>query len=188
MDEGLKKKIYLISNTNNYKDEIPEIFIDFYKDMEKKDFIKGGCHFLSSVLHVVFSEFDIQNELCIGNVKFKEHVFSHSWIEIRGKEFDIAISDTNNPLVHLDGIVFGGIDTSTMLDASIYYGVNPDKDLKDKTGKRVMDLTLGEYFNMAPVGKNFVWDYVLDFSKNKGKFLNTRRLKEKYSDEKWIRK
>ena len=143
---------------------------------------------MSSILHVILNEFDIDNELCLGNVEMKGCIFSHSWIYIKGKVFDIAIMRTNRSEISLNGVVFASVDLSTGNRPEINYGIYSDQDLVDSTGKQVKKLTLGEYFRNNPYGEQFVWNYIADFCKMKKKFVNIRRLKEKYTDEKWVRK
>lgn len=188
MEHTLKKQIDKITEENNLDKYVAVIFEDFYDDMDKKGLIQGGCHFLSSILHVILNEFDIDNELCLGNVEMKGCIFSHSWIYIKGKVFDIAIMRTNRSEISLNGVVFASVDLSTGNRPEINYGIYSDQDLVDSTGKQVKKLTLGEYFRNNPYGEQFVWNYIADFCKMKKKFVNIRRLKEKYTDEKWVRK
>ena len=63
-----------------------------------------------------------------------------------------------------------------------------DSELVDQTGKTVERMTIGKYFMNCPYGKNFVWEYIINYYKQRKKFLNIGRLKEKYSEENWIRK
>ena len=188
MEHTLKEQIDKIIDDTYLNKNLAVIFEDFYDDMDRKGLIQGGCHFLSSILHVILNEFDIDNELCLGNVEMKGCIFSHSWIDIKGKVFDIAIMKTNRSEISLNGVVFSGVDLSTGNLPEINYGVYSDQDLVDSTGKQVKKLTLGEYFGNNPYGSQFVWNYIADFCKMKKKFVNTRRLKEKYADEKWVRK
>ena len=188
MEHTLKEQIDKIIDDTYLNKNLAVIFEDFYDDMDRKGLIQGGCHFLSSILHVILNEFDIDNELCLGNVEMKGCIFSHSWIDIKGKVFDIAIMKTNRSEISLNGVVFASVDLSTGNLPEINYGVYSDQDLVDYTGKQVKKLTLGEYFGNNPYGSQFVWNYIADFCKMKKKFVNTRRLKEKYADEKWVRK
>ena len=186
-----KSVLFAIRNSKDFFEcdtEIDDIFIDFYNDMLKIDLIKGGCHFLSSILHILFSEAGIHNELCLGNVRKDGKVFSHSWIEVNKRIFDIAISDTNNPILNNLGIIFNNIDSYTYEKTSIEYGILTDSELVDQTGKTVERMTIGKYFMNCPYGKNFVWEYIINYYKQRKKFLNIGRLKEKYSEENWIRK
>lgn len=166
---------------------IDDIFIDFYNDMLKGDLIKGGCHFLSSILFILLSEAGINSKLCLGNVQKDGQIFSHSWIEVNDRIFDIAISDTNNPTLNNLGVIFNDIDSYTYEKTCIQYGVLPNSDLVDQTGKSIEGMTIGKYFMNCPNGKNFVWEYIINFYKRRKKFLNTGRLKEKYYEKSWIR-
>ncbi len=180
--------IQTIQKDYELNEKISEVVIDYYNDMERKGMIKGGCHLLSTILHIILLEFNVSNELCLGNVKYCEHVFSHSWVSINNMIYDVAITHTNDPRIFLNGIVFNGIDTSTGEKAKIDYGVLSESDLIDPTGKTVSKLTLGDYASGCPRGRNYIWEYVIDYAKGHKKHLNASRLKEKYSLERWVRK
>lgn len=171
-----------------YDTKIDSIFLDFYNDMLDRNLIKGGCHFLSSILHILFSEADINNELCLGNVRKGDQIFSHSWIEVDNRIFDIAISNTNNPALNNLGVIFNNIDLYTCEKTDIEYGVLSDSELVDQTGKAIEMMTVGKYFMGCPYGKNFVWEYIISFYTGRKRYLNMRRLKEKFSEKEWSRK
>lgn len=188
MEENMLKRICVIQNDCKLNEEISEIFIDFYDDMSRRKLIKGGCHYLSALLHMILSELDIPNELCLGNVKKGDYTFTHSWVSINGGIYDIAISNTNDPRIFTNGIIFNSYDTSTGQITPIEYGGMPDSDLVDKTGEQVSKLTLGEYVSNCPYGKNYIYEYIIDFAKRRKKYLNASKVRERYSKERWIRK
>lgn len=65
-----------------------------------------------------------------------------------------------------------------------YY--NMSNKSPDTTGELVRNMTIGRYFDGCPLGKNVFWEYIASFCSKYKIYLNIRRLKEKYSDEKWI--
>lgn len=188
MKMEMKKIIKEIEIKYNLDSLISELFCDYYDFMDEKELIKGGCHFLSALLHIILSEFQIDNILCLGNVRLDDKVFSHSWIEIDEKIYDIAISNTNDMNCFTKGVVFYGFETDTMLSDRVKYGILTNDDLVDVTGRTVCQMNLGEYISKCPKGKNYVLKLILDFSKTHKKYLNSSRLYEKYKNEKWTRR
>jgi len=58
---------------------------------------QGACHATSAILHIALAEHGVPSELCIGEVGITNGAhgsvaFDHSWIELRGRVFDAAIS------------------------------------------------------------------------------------------------
>lgn len=184
----MRKTIKEIEMKYNLNNLISDLFCDYYDFMDEKELIKGGCHFLSALFHIILSEFQIDNLLCLGNVRLNNRVFSHSWIEIDEKIYDIAISNTNDLNCFTKGVVFYGIETDTMLSNRIEYGILANDELVDVTGRTVDKMNLGEYISKCPNGKNYVLKLILDFSRKYKKYLNSGRLYEKYKNEKWNRR
>lgn len=176
--------IYVISEKYNIDIKFADLFVDFYNDMFNKGIIQGGCHFISSMLYIILNEFGYKNVLRLGIAEVLGIKFSHSWIEFDNKKFDIAISDTNNVALNINGIIFASIDINTITDGQINY-YEMKNESPDNTGEVVRNMTIGEYFIGCPWGKNFCWEYIVSFCKNHKKYLNVRRLKEKYSDQMW---
>lgn len=186
-----EQNLIYIRNSKDFHEcdtKIDSIFLDFYNEMLDRNLIKGGCHFLSSILHILFCEAGINNELCLGNVRQGGQIFSHSWVEVNNRIFDIAISDTNNPAFNSLGVIFNNIDSYTCEKTDIEYGVLSDSELVDQTGKAIERMTVGKYFMSCPYGKNFVWEYIIGFYMRRKRYLNMRRLKEKYFEKEWSRK
>lgn len=179
--------IYIIAEKFNIDNKFADIFVDCYYDMFNKGIIQGGCHFISSILHIILNELEYENILRLGIAEILGVKFSHSWIEFDNKKFDIAISNTNDTVLNINNIIFANIDINTMVDAQVnYYDMNNSSP--DKTGEIIRNMTIGKYFERCPWGRNFCWDYIILFCKNYKKYLNTRRLKEKYCDQTWTLK
>jgi hypothetical protein len=52
---------------------------------------RGGCHDTSAAIYILLSEQGLSPHLCIGEVKYSESYFDHSWIELNNKIYDAAI-------------------------------------------------------------------------------------------------
>lgn len=176
--------IYIIAEKSNIDNKFADIFVDFYNDMFNKGIIQGGCHLLSSILHIILNELGYENVLRLGIAEILGIKFSHSWVEFENKKFDIAISNTNNTALNINNSIFANIDVKTMENGQVNY-YDMKNSSPDKTGEIIRNMTIGKYFEGCPWGRNFCWDYIVSFCKNHKKYLNTRRLKEKYCDQTW---
>lgn len=188
MDSKTKDNIYEIQRSKNLSNDlIADLFCDFYDYSERENIIKGGCHFLSLLFHIILSEFGIENKLCLGNVKLNGEIFSHSWVSIKCEVYDIAISNTNQEKCNLDGFVFSNINTGDMTKTKVKYGGLPNEKLADRTGLLVANMNFEEYIKGCPYRKDYVLNLVVNFAKDHKKYLNSGRLMNKYKDEKWTR-
>lgn len=188
MDNKIKQTILNIQQDQAINMVIADLFCDFYDMVRKNNLIQGGCHFLSVLFHIILSEFGIENHLCLGNVQVNGRIFSHSWVEIVNKIYDIAISQTNDPNCSLSRVIFCNINTENRLLSNVEYGVLSESELVDKTGKIIAEQTIGDYILKCPFGKRYVLNLIIDFGKNHKKYLNGGRIMDKYKFEKWERK
>lgn len=75
---------------------------------------RGACHSTSAILFVLMSERGLRPKLCIGEVRAGGPFFDHSWVELDGKVFDVAVSLPDLSGTPVGGPVFASID--------LYYG------------------------------------------------------------------
>lgn len=186
MKEHLLRNIRRIAEKNNIEEELTTLFIDFYDDMIRKGWIRGGCHTLSSLLHIILNEFGYCNTLKLGIVQIEDIRFSHSWIELNSNIFDISIHVTNYETLHISNVIFWSYDIETFdrVNNAIYRKMI-DKS-PDKTGELIKNCTVRSYLDACPEGGYAFWNYILEFSKRHNKYLNMSRLKDKYIDTKWV--
>ncbi|AIV55393.1 hypothetical protein Y603_4994 [Burkholderia pseudomallei MSHR1153] len=86
----------------------------------------GGCHDTSAILYMQLREAGLQDAdvaLCIGEVRVQQKPFDHSWVEVRGKVFDVAICAPNSDGSFAGGAVFAGVDLGTNAEAQAKFGV-----------------------------------------------------------------
>lgn len=149
--------------------------VDYYKKHPNP----GACHLISSIFYVLLKEQNIENELCLGEVKNGDKYFDHSWIEINGEVFDIAIQHT------LDGsensLVYAGHELLTGEKHSRIYGISSPVGF-DMEAKMVKDTPFVTYMNGYPQFKDGAWKIVKDISKELRLKLDIDVLKDKYKD------
>lgn len=163
---------------HHQKEAISKTFFaisDFYK----KNPNPGACHLISSIFHVLLKEQNIENDLCIGEVKVGEQYFDHSWIEIDGRVFDIAIQST------LDGStnapVYGGYDLYTEETPERIYGEASPSGF-DNDAKMVQKTPFVKYMDAYPNFREGAWKIVKMIGKELRLKLNIDNLKTKHQD------
>lgn len=155
--------------------------MDYYKKYPNP----GACHLVSSVLYVLLNEQDIENDLCIGEVKISDKYFDHSWIEINGEIFDIAIQlgldrSINSP-------VFSGFKLIDSTKTEMIYGTTSPVGL-DNEAKQVLTTSFVTYMDSYPQFKQGAWKIVKDIGKELKLGLNIDELREKYKETKRVLK
>ncbi|WP_180229146.1 lasso peptide biosynthesis protein [Bacillus thuringiensis] len=138
----------------------------------------GACHLLSSIMYVLLKEQGIECDLCIGEVKENNYFFDHSWIEIDGKVFDVAIQMT------LDGRsnppVFASYDLGSTTTTSREYGMSSPGGL-DSVAQKVLRVSFDRYISEAEI-KDGTWKKIKKLGRNLKLRLEVSELKEKYKD------
>lgn len=160
------------------KGEILETFfsiVDYYKKYPNP----GACHLISGIFHVLLNEQNIKNELCIGEVKTGEKYFDHSWIEINGEIFDIAIQNPLDESVSAAPI-YGGYDLSTCNKTGLIYGAKSLVGLGE-IASGVLKQPFVAYMNSYGNFKDGAWRIVKQISKDLRLKVNINELKIKCS-------
>lgn len=92
-------------------------------------------------------------KLCVGEVHYVGEKFDHSWVELDGKVFDVAICAPNNGETKdthgcfAGGPVFAGIDLGTNAPAAAQFGVSSNLPLDD-AAQFARESTLWDYYSM----------------------------------------
>lgn len=87
---------------------------------------RGACHSTSAILFVLLSESGLQPKLCIGEVGAGGPYFDHSWIELDGKVFDVAVSLPDTRGAQVGGPVFASVDLDTGIATSLDFAFYRD--------------------------------------------------------------
>lgn len=154
---------------------------------------RGACHALSGILYVLLREQGIQAQLKVGFVKATQipFEFSHSWVELDEKVYDLGLYRSNPPVrysneyLEISEPIFHSINLEENKKTDIRYGVQSDREKTDRNLKFILGGTLGEYMNGWPDHKNGLWGELIEIADRLGLSLNLHELKEKYSNEKF---
>lgn len=88
---------------------------------------RGACHSTSAVLFVLLSEMGLTPRLCIGEVGAGGPYFDHSWVDLDGEVFDVAVSLPEPGGEEVGGPVFASVD--------LYTGTTTDLDFAFANGE-----------------------------------------------------
>jgi hypothetical protein len=158
-------------------------FFSILKFIHESDW-QGACHASSAILYILFKEKGIDAGLYIGECQNGLIAFDHSWVEVEGKVFDAAISNT---LALSFSPIYYDIDLNTGDIKSTKYGVVTGQGY-DSSARMVKQLTFGDYMSGFPEYKNGLWGMLKDIGGNAGMNLNIARIKQKYHTTEWNEK
>ncbi|SDC76280.1 MULTISPECIES: YecA family protein [Halobacteroidaceae] len=170
----------LISEPKN--DDIVKIFFNVLDIIDRRDW-KGACHATCAVLYVLFSEIGLKPTLCLGEVKYSNIVFDHSWIEISNNVYDAAIFKT----IHGDMLfspIINGVSVDTKQPPKAEYGIVSGQAIS-AYAKKIKNTSFEKYMSNYPERKNGLWDFVKIIAKKISLDVNIQELKSKYSNVKW---
>ena len=109
----------------------------------------GGCHDTSAVLHMLLAEAGVESTLCIGEVGVGSLYFDHSWIEVRGRAFDVAVCMPHEDGEAVGGPVFGNVDLTTRASSALRYGAVSGQGIGDAAQPALL-LDLNGYSAVQP--------------------------------------
>lgn len=179
MDMNLifKEKLNKIHTDIKNKEKIESVISYTYNFFMKHEW-EGACHALSAIQYILLNEIGIDSKICIGIVRKDNYIFDHSWIEIDGKVYDIAVANG------LDGIkisspVVRGIDIGTLEETTLKYGIDGSLDYPASI---IKDLDICEYIDGASSVidlKDGLWGVIVEFL-NEYKVVEIPQLRMKY--------
>lgn len=143
----------------------------------KRNINPGACHLISAIMYILLNEQGISSELCIGEVSNHNGYFDHSWIEINGSAFDVAIQLTHDE--NTNAAVFAGYDLDTLNTTKNNYRFHKN-GLDPHTAGRIHKLPLATY--MEGADDHHGWLAIARIGKRLGLDLDHNVLKEKYKN------
>lgn len=182
--EVWKQRANQLSNNK----ELVETFFAVFEHAKRKNW-RGSCHAVSSILCVLLCEQGIDAQLRIGYVRSQKFdaTFSHSWITIEDKSYDVGLYRANpiNPLHYYSEVsppIFKGVNLESFTDTDVIFGVRASSiaEAKDKTFQQIIKLSIEEYMRNWPNHKLGLWNEVIEIADTLGLRLDYEALKTKY--------
>lgn len=170
------------------RDSILAAFFATLEFYEKRNW-GGGCHTLSAILYVLYSELGLSPTLCVGKAMFHpgfvDHpcYFDHSWIELNGEIYDAA--GWKDPFGTVLSPTIKGYDLDTKKPTKAIFGVETELEIRP-IAQQVINLPFNKYMSGFPGYKNGIWGIVVDLGVELSLNLDLERLMKKYSETKWV--
>lgn len=148
-----------------------------------KERYRGACHAVSAILHVLLREHGLQSDLCMGELGRDTISFDHSWVEINGSIFDVAVTSTHDPRYDSPP-VFAGLDLSSRGEPTWQYGIDSGTG-DDPAVVAIKEMSFLQFMNGAPIHKNGLWHIVQKIGGRSGLALSLNKLRAKYGQATW---
>lgn len=144
---------------------------------------RGACHATTAMLHVLLRSQGIAGRPCIGELSRQRQAFDHSWYELNGRVYDVAISlpfdrgFDGNP-------VFAGTDLVTLDSPHWTYGTITG--LSNDTGAvHVRSRSFLEYADQAPYHRDGLWHLVEKVGRRLKLRLEIPNMRSDFAAETW---
>ena len=138
----------------------------------------GACHDTSAILYIILSEMGFSPVLMIGEVKAAIGIFDHSWVELDGKVYDVAVGFPGEDGCHVGPSIFASLNLHTGEPTDLEFGVRSQNGL-DEVGRMVANSNLDQYSKLQPEGKT-IWDFASMIGAACGLKIRKAHLKIKY--------
>jgi hypothetical protein len=146
----------------------------------------GACHAISALMFVLLREQGVQATLRLGEVAFGDGHFDHSWIEINGAVFDVAIARPLDPVSGHSPVV-GGRHVHDGQPTPLIYGAVSGLP-QDADAARRQNMQLGEYMDVFPEHPQGLWGVAVDVGAQLGLHASAHSLRQRYSHVEWSRR
>ncbi|RCW63162.1 SEC-C metal-binding domain-containing protein [Saliterribacillus persicus] len=166
-----------------HNDLVHTIFFKTLDFIERKNWA-GACHAVSAIQYVLLTEAGLKPRLCVGEVECNIGFFDHSWIEINGKVFDVAIYKNLDNAMAFPPVI-NGYDISTMKETESIYGAKSGKGF-DYNAQTLIHTPFNIYMSGFPDYRNGLWGIVKDLSNECSLNIDIDKRKESYSNTEWL--
>lgn len=182
--EHWKANAEIILSGYQRKDDLIKVFFNTLDYVDKNDW-GGACHATSAVLYVLLSELGFEPILCVGEAKYEQGFFDHSWIEIDGRVFDVAVY-LSMEFSKVSPPVINGYNIDTLQPSNIEYGVSGYG--LDRDANRLFQVSFNQYMNDFPNFPGGLWGVVNHLALKMSLKFNIPQLKRKYTHTQWTKK
>lgn len=148
---------------------------------------QGACHATTAVTFVLLAAQGIESCPCLGEVIAEFGAFDHSWIEIDGRLFDVAISHTLIPEMSSAPVIAGRrIDDG--LPTPMTYGANSGHPPMGPAAL-LATMPIGEYMDGFPGHHRLgLWGLASELAKELSLSLSPEDLRSRYADTRWVQR
>lgn len=143
----------------------------------------ASSHSSTAVFMVLAREVGVSAKLLMGQCAVGDAVFDHSWVEVRGQIYDIAISnpvllETRTPPV------FAGKSLDGLQKPPVSYGVK-NRDNLELEAQLITSAPFLKYMENFSEYRQGLWEVAKEVGKNAGLKLNVEKMRKKHADIQW---
>lgn len=172
----------ILKNNINNHEIVGKVLFKLFNIMDRENW-EGACHATSAVMHIIFDTIGVKNTLYLGEVRRGDFRFDHSWIEIDGKVYDLAIYMGLNNMKISEPIICS-INISNLRRSDIDYGIKSYEGL-GSIANFISSICITDYMDNFPLYDDGLWRFVSEILKDIEVNIDINELKDKYSTEKW---
>ncbi len=148
---------------------------------------RGACHSTSAALYIMLRELGNKPSLCIGEVRAAGPYFDHSWVELDGLVFDVAVSlpDLSENGQPVGGPVFASVDLYSTKNCELKFGIADGRGLDEKA-LIAYENTLADYARIQRViyrdapNESDIWNLSEKLLQSIGMSSTSENLADKY--------
>ena len=159
--------------------QVFQTLLAFVHEMEWQ----GACHATTAVLTVLLRELDLPADPCLGECSLGGAAFDHSWVEIRGDIYDVAVSNSLIPGRN-SAPVFAGKSLMGSGPTEVRYGIESGHGL-DPQAQFIRNMSFSQYMDNFVHHHQGLWGIAKDVGKRCGMRLDAGKLREKHSGVQW---
>ncbi len=138
----------------------------------------GACHDTSAMLYMLLREQGYSPALVTGEVKAADKYLDHSWVEVEGKIYDVAVGFPHEDGVYVGPSVFASLNLDTGEPTNLSFGVRSPGGI-DEIAQFVADATLSEYSEKQHPQAS-IWAFTPVVGHLCGLALSSEALRRKY--------
>ena len=170
-------------STGKEHDQVITVFQSILEYIVERRWQGASSHISSAVFMVLIRELDIPAKLLMGQCAIGDAVFDHSWVEIRGQVYDIAIA---NPVMLEKRIppVLAGKSVDGVGMPQVKYGVNSRPNL-ELEAQLITGTPFSKYMENFSEYRQGLWEIAKEIGKSAGLKLNVEKLRKKHADIRW---
>lgn len=143
----------------------------------------GACHATTAILHVLLDHQGVESVPCVGEAQLPAGFFDHSWVEINGEPYDMAIALPLEPRLRVPP-VFKGHDVESMTPSMVRYGVH--SGLPDTSADMVKSQSFAQYADGYPDHRDGLWGVVVEIGSPLGLRLRASELRAAHLNTEWV--
>lgn len=169
------------------RESIPTAVKDAYKavyDFVQENDYREACHEMSAILFILLRELGVGGVLFSGELNDGVYRFDHSWVEVKGNIYDIAVAFTGTSFD--SSPIFCGLSVNDQTAPKWRY-LPPSLD-GDSGIQGAHSVPFSVYMSSNPNFKNGTFGLLQKLGRKCGLRLNLNQMKTRYRDVTWASK